>query len=232
MGYPKTTLRGGRIVQTKALTKKIPIYAKALRYGVLKKKDKGPTWSAARAGRPAVLRITCGACHRRVRILKGRIESHRQKVNGDMKCLFSLRAYPRTRTPLSIMGPPPHITIRQFSQMNRARCEAPNGFKHKLESWSLSDWLVATMGELGEAANIVKKINRVRDGIRGNKETSLELLDALKSELADTYIYLDLTIQCAGMLGDSKNHDTPYTTEQAVLETFHRKSKQIGYKPK
>lgn len=61
------------------------------------------------------------------------------------------------------------LTMSGFSTVNRMRCESPTGFNHTLASWSLSDWLTATMGELGEAANIAKKLNRVRDGIPGNR---------------------------------------------------------------
>ena len=45
-----------------------------------------------------------------------------------------------------------------FSERNRKRCESPNGFNHLLGDWSLSEWCIATVGELGEAANIVKKL--------------------------------------------------------------------------
>lgn len=62
-----------------------------------------------------------------------------------------------------------HMT--DFSAVNRERCESQGGFNHKLSSWSLSDWMTATLGELGEAANVAKKLNRVRDGIPGNSET-------------------------------------------------------------
>ena len=109
-------------------------------------------------------------------------------------------------------------TFEQFSARNLQRCEAPNGFNHKLESWSLSDWFTALMGELGEAANVAKKLNRVRDGIRGNKETEAELRAKLRGELADCYIYLDLLSQAAG-----------FKIGEAVLETFDAKSRQIGY---
>lgn len=110
------------------------------------------------------------------------------------------------------------MDMREFSERNRERCEHPKGFNHKLESWSLSDWFTACLGELGEAANVAKKLNRVRDGITGNKETEAELKAKLARELADTFIYLDLLCQSAGV-------DLP----AAVRETFHRKSIEIGY---
>jgi len=77
-----------------------------------------------------------------------------------------------------------------FSERNRRRCEAPNGFNHALMSWTLSDWCTATLGELGEAANVIKKLNRVRDGIPGNAETEAELWAKLSEEIADTVTFL------------------------------------------
>jgi len=98
------------------------------------------------------------------------------------------------------------MDLKEFSRRNRERCESPAGFNHGLSSWSLSDWFMATLGELGEAANVGKKLNRVRDGIR---------------ELADTLIYLDLLAQSEGIdLAD------------ALVETFDAKSEKIGYPQK
>ena len=110
------------------------------------------------------------------------------------------------------------MTFRQFQTANRERCESPQGFAHKLESWSTSDWMTATMGELGEAANIVKKLNRVRDGIPGNAESEYELRAALKDEIADVFIYLDLMAQSLG-----------FSLESAVAVKFNRTSRKIGY---
>lgn len=109
------------------------------------------------------------------------------------------------------------MNLEQFSKVNRERCESPNGFNHRLCDWSLSDWFTATMGELGEAANIAKKLNRIRDGIPGNKETESELREKLARELADTFIYLDLMAQSAGV-----------DLLRAVVEVFNAKSEQIG----
>jgi NTP pyrophosphatase (non-canonical NTP hydrolase) len=105
-----------------------------------------------------------------------------------------------------------------FSQRNRRRCESPDGFKHPLDSWSLSDWLVATVGELGEAANVIKKLNRHRDGIPHNKETETELRAKLQRELGDTAVCLDLIAQAAG-----------YDLETIREEAFVAKSLEIGY---
>jgi NTP pyrophosphatase (non-canonical NTP hydrolase) len=113
------------------------------------------------------------------------------------------------------------MNMTEFAAENRMRCEAPNGFNHALGSWSLSDWMTATMGELGEAANIAKKLNRVRDGIPGNSETPEALRAALADELADTFIYLDLLAQSQGI-----------DLAQAVRSKFDRTSAKIGYGPR
>jgi len=110
------------------------------------------------------------------------------------------------------------LNFVEFSKANRARCESPQGFNHALNSWSASDWMTATMGELGEAANIVKKLNRYRDGIIGNKEAEDVLRDKLRREIGDTFGYLDLMAQLLGFnIGD------------AAAEVFDRKSEEIGY---
>lgn len=110
------------------------------------------------------------------------------------------------------------MNFKDFSVLNRRRCEAAKGFNHKLGDWSLSDWMTAVVGELGEAANIAKKLNRVRDGIPGNTETSEQLKQMLADEIADTFIYLDLLAQSQG-----------FCLEDAVTDKFQRTSKKIGY---
>ena len=111
------------------------------------------------------------------------------------------------------------MNFKEFSKINRDRSESPEGFNHKLSSWSLSDWFTATTGELGEAANIAKKLNRYRDGIRGNTRTKEELQQDLADEIADVFIYLDL-------LAQSEN----ICLEEAILHKFNETSNKIGYK--
>lgn len=106
---------------------------------------------------------------------------------------------------------------RAFSAANRTRCESKSGFNHALESWDMSDWFTAVLGELGEAANVAKKLNRVRDGIKGNTESAGELREKLARELADTYIYLDLLFQYCQI-----------DMASAVVEAFNRKSMAIN----
>ncbi len=111
-------------------------------------------------------------------------------------------------------------TEMTFSERNKLRCESPSGFNHALESWSPSDWAVAFIGEAGEACNIIKKLNRIRDGIPGNAihETEGVLLKALRKELADASIYLDLLAQRYGL-----------DLEECRNEKFAETSLKIGY---
>ncbi len=108
--------------------------------------------------------------------------------------------------------------MKTFSQRNLERCEAANGFGHKLDSWSLSDWMTAVTGEVGEAANIIKKLNRVRDGIPGNDRTASQLRLDLGDELADVAVYLDLIAQAAG-----------FDLETIREAKFQKTSRKIGY---
>lgn len=63
--------------------------------------------------------------------------------------------------------------------------------------WCLAQWCNATLGELGEAANIIKKIER-------GDLTLDQARPMLAAELADTVTYLDLLAQRAGInLGDA-----------------------------
>ena len=110
------------------------------------------------------------------------------------------------------------MDLKTFSKANRTRCEHPEGFNHPLATWTLSDWFTATMGELGEAANVAKKLNRVRDGIKGNSESPQQLRNMLADELADTFIYLDLLAQSEGI-----------NLEDAVRDKLNRTSRKIGY---
>jgi NTP pyrophosphatase (non-canonical NTP hydrolase) len=63
--------------------------------------------------------------------------------------------------------------------------------------WSLAEWMNAVAGELGEAANIIKKIRR--------GDISLaEAKSSLAKEFADIATYLDITAMQAGIdLGEA-----------------------------
>jgi NTP pyrophosphatase (non-canonical NTP hydrolase) len=108
------------------------------------------------------------------------------------------------------------LTFDLLRAANLARCGRwhPGG----VNDWSLSDWTVAMMGEAGEAANVVKKLNRERDEIGGNVDTADELRAKLAHELADTLIYLDLLAAHEGI-----------DLAQAVADKFNIVSERMGF---
>jgi NTP pyrophosphatase (non-canonical NTP hydrolase) len=122
----------------------------------------------------------------------------------------------------------------KFSIRNARRCEAANGFNHKLDEWSTSDWMVALVGEIGEAANIIKKLNRVRDGIPNRKgETAPMMRVELAMELADAFTYLDLLAQSLGLdiLDEAEVKFSQISQEIGYVETpdlFERALKEIA----
>lgn len=88
------------------------------------------------------------------------------------------------------------ITFQEFSSTNIARCISPAAFNHAIEDWSLSDWFTAMAGEVG---NVIKKLNRYRDGLgHQNKETEEDLRAQLADEIGDVLAYLDLLAFAAG----------------------------------
>jgi NTP pyrophosphatase (non-canonical NTP hydrolase) len=78
-----------------------------------------------------------------------------------------------------------------LGQIRAARKKQQPYFKGSAD-WRLSDWVVALAGEVGEAANIVKKINR-------GDFTLDEKRKDLADELADVLIYLDAVAAAAGI---------------------------------
>lgn len=71
------------------------------------------------------------------------------------------------------------LTFERLRTINRVRCE--NVF-HPIAEWSETDWMCAAAGEMGEAANKIKKRRR-------GEEVSI---DDVIDELADAVIYADL----------------------------------------
>lgn len=80
------------------------------------------------------------------------------------------------------------LTFSAFQTVNEVRCTEWHG-EHPKNTWSLADWAVALAGEVGELCNVVKKLNRSRDGIRGNDVEDAELRRRLEDELADVVTY-------------------------------------------
>lgn len=106
------------------------------------------------------------------------------------------------------------LLFSTFRSANVERC----ALWHPIESWDLDDWYAATLGELGELSNVVKKLNRVRDNMVGNKEVPEELAAKVKQEVADVVIYLDLLAarqkitwtEAFGEWGGARHNDMPH----------------------
>ena len=88
--------------------------------------------------------------------------------------------------------------------------------------WTLSQWLCAVLGELGELANIVKKFERgdFSNGLEelvDYKDETITLREMMAKEFADVVTYLDIGAFRAGVdLG------------QAVVEKFNEISARVG----
>lgn len=103
-----------------------------------------------------------------------------------------------------------------FNVLRAANLKRQDEFKNaagqtfKSSDWPLSRWMNAVLGELGEAANLIKKIERGDFTLETARE---ELAD----ELADVQTYLDLIAARAGIpLG------------HATIEKWNKVSKRVG----
>ncbi len=113
------------------------------------------------------------------------------------------------------------MNLKEFSKLNLQRCTSPQAFNHALDSWSPAEWTNAIAGELGEAANLTKKLLRHRDGVAGNVKAEDQDIESLKRravrELADVVIYADLAVQALG-----------FDLSDEVRAAFNEKSEQLG----
>lgn len=103
-----------------------------------------------------------------------------------------------------------HISARNYQRALR--------WHRNLDSWSLSDWYTALAGECGELGNVIKKLNRIRDGLPAKQRTKRELESDMRMEIGDTYIYLDLLAQRAG-----------FSIADCVRDTFNRISEREDF---
>src|SRR4051812_34002703 len=81
-----------------------------------------------------------------------------------------------------------NLSYRTLRKKDVQRCH--DSFDDHLAKWSPNDWMTAVVGELGELANLLKKIHRGYDLTRG--QTKEEMKKLLAKEWADTMLYLDL----------------------------------------
>ena len=107
--------------------------------------------------------------------------------------------------------PQPVIYYDTLQEANIARqLEWKNS--HKLD---LSYYGNAAAGEMGEACNIIKKLERERLGLDGSRAT----IEHLAEELGDVIVYVSLIAIKAGI-----------DLDKAVVEKFNATSRKLGFK--
>lgn len=74
------------------------------------------------------------------------------------------------------------LSFKQLRHANKTRLKS-SVFED--DDWSVSDWLMAVTGELGELANTLKKVRR-------GDITLAEAHHAVEAEFADIVMYLDI----------------------------------------
>lgn len=144
----------------------------------------GPTFGKGKLDHNGYWEYPCYECARR----------HEKEYPEDGEC------WPWNKEP---------VNFDALRELNIERCEAKDGFKHNLLSWSPTDWGCAMGGECGEALNLIKKLRR------GEEIDPVQI----GKEIADVVIYADLLAARLGLrLGD------------LVRMKFNQKSRDIGWK--
>jgi NTP pyrophosphatase (non-canonical NTP hydrolase) len=116
-----------------------------------------------------------------------------------------------SRAEIPLYASIPHISIVSWQRALRWH---PAG----IHQWSLSDWGVALAGEVGELCNVIKKLNRLRDGLQQKVVDPETLKEQLAMEIGDVYLYLDLLARRADL-----------NLEDCVRDTFNRVSIREGF---
>lgn len=105
------------------------------------------------------------------------------------------------------------LTFNTLRSANRERLPQFRDARGNLTDhtkWTASDWVTAVVGELGEAANIIKKVRR------GDFELDA-VRDGIAAELADVQTYLDILAESLGInLG------------AATISKFNEISERVG----
>lgn len=103
------------------------------------------------------------------------------------------------------------LSIANITRDVEWRHSRPDGEEVKLPLSFRSNELA---GEVGEACNVVKKLERERYGLRGSRDT----VEHLGKELADVIITAQLTAMDAGV-----------NLAYYVVEVFNAKSEEMGF---
>ena len=100
-----------------------------------------------------------------------------------------------------------HLTFYKFQRRNEDRCVE---VFHPINAWSIPLWTLAACGELGELANLVKKIHR-------GDFTYIESRQDIADEIGDVIAYLSLLASRCGL-----------DLESCVKEKFNRVSQRYN----
>ena len=86
-------------------------------------------------------------------------------------------------------------TLREANKRRLPQFKSSTGLPAHTEAdgsdWSLAEWLQATVGELGELANLLKKVRR-------GDITMADAMPEVRREFADVVTYLDIFAMRAG----------------------------------
>ncbi len=86
-----------------------------------------------------------------------------------------------------------------FAELDAANEKRTNEwFPDGMGAWTLSDWFTELVGEVGEAGNEIKKLNRIRVGAKGMEDEG-DVKARLGKELADVAICVSLLAIAAGI---------------------------------
>lgn len=81
--------------------------------------------------------------------------------------------------------------LQRFREANETRMR--EAFNSLGQHWGPDEWIACMIGEIGEAANITKKIYRVETGFGSQDEEYVQsLVEQEAKEVADVFVYLDL----------------------------------------
>lgn len=114
------------------------------------------------------------------------------------------------------------LTFAEVTDENIKRCVRWHG--NGIHDWTPERWMVATTGELGEAANALKKLFRIQDAIANINDPGRDLqtrgaaIEKIAEECADTFLYLNLFCASLGI-----------TLEKEIIKKFNATSEKYGF---
>jgi len=107
------------------------------------------------------------------------------------------------------------ITLSRFQRTNAERSAR---WMAGSPGWTTLEVAGELAGEVGELANICKKLRRSEMGVPGNKLSDEDLRQQAKGEIGDVLIVLGLTASKLGI-----------DLEEAVRDAFNAKSRHMGF---